>query len=55
MNQKSIYITVRIDLESNDEITEEMVQDVVSELDYEFSSGIGGVPVIGTEICGINE
>lgn len=55
MNQKSIYLTVRIDLESEDEITDEVVQDVVSELGYDFASGVGGVVVIDTEICGINE
>ena len=55
MNQKSINLTVRIDIESEDEITDEVVQDVVSELDYDFSSGVGGVMVIDTAICAINE
>lgn len=55
MASKSIYLTVRIDIESEDEITDDVIQEVVSELDYDFSSGVSGIPVIGTEICGINE
>ncbi len=52
---KTIYLTVRIYLESDSEITDEVVQDVVSEMGYDFSSGVSGVVVIDTEICGVNE
>lgn len=55
MKTKTVYITVRLDIESTKKITDEIVQDVVSETDYSFLSKTDGVTISNTEICGINE
>ena len=55
MKTKTVYITVRLDIESTEKITDEIVQDVVSETDYSFLSKTDGVTISNTEICGINE
>ena len=55
MKTKTVYITVRLDIESTEKITDEIVQDVVSETDYSFKSQTDGVTISNTEICGINE
>ncbi len=56
MANKAIYITVRLDIVNDtvDNITDEDVQDLVSELEYEFKSD-GDYKIIDTEICGIND
>ncbi len=55
MAEKTVYIIVRLDLSNPkiDEITDEDVQDVIGETDYNF--GNVGDFEIETEICGINE
>lgn len=55
MAAKSIYITVRLDVENNktEAITDEQIQEIVSEVDYEFKNYEDYE--ISSEICGINE
>ena len=55
MATKTVYITVRIDIDNPnlDEITDEDVNDVVSETDYRFNN-VGDF-TLETEICGLNE
>lgn len=55
MATRTVYITVRIDIDNPnlDEITDEDVNDVVSETDYRFNN-VGGF-ILETEICGLNE
>lgn len=55
MATKTIYITVRVDLASDDDvITDEQVQDFLSETEYEIPSA-AGLRVDDTELCGLNE
>ena len=56
MASRAIYIIVRLDIENDtvDNITDEDVQGLVSELEYEFKSD-GYYKIIDTEICGIND
>lgn len=49
---RTIYLTVRVDVEADTELTD---SDIVSELDYEFSSFDDKVEVRDTEICDINQ
>lgn len=52
METRKMYITVGILVECpNDSLNE----DIVSELDYSFSSFDENVKVIDTEICGLND
>ncbi|MFR9546901.1 MAG: hypothetical protein SNJ29_15200 [Rikenellaceae bacterium] len=55
MATRTIYITVRLDIENKklDEITDDEVQDIVSEIDYDFQSVDDFI--VQSEICGINE
>lgn len=55
MATKTIYITVRLDIENDklDEITDENAQEVVSETEYSFGN-VGDFKV-ESEICGIND
>ena len=55
MATKTVYITVRIDIYNPnvDEITDEDIQNTISEMDYHFEST--GDFQLETEICGINE
>ncbi len=55
MATKTIYITVRLDIENNklNEITSNEVQDIVNEIDYDFQN-VGDF-IVQSEICGINE
>jgi hypothetical protein len=54
MAERTVYITVRLDVSnpSFNEITDEIAEEIVNEMDYRFS--LKGW-VIETEICGINE
>ncbi len=56
MASSSVYITVRLDIENEkvNEITADDIQEVISEMDYEFKNS-GDFQIVGTEICGINE
>lgn len=56
MATKTVYITVRLDIENDkvSEITDEGVQEVVSETDYSFGD-VGDFKITDTEICGIND
>jgi len=62
MKEKSIYITIRLDLESKEEITEEVIQEIVSDLYYDIRLTRAfneiekdTISLVDTEICGINE
>ena len=54
MNYESIYITVRLDVESPKEIDDEKVDEIISQCDYLFTSRTDDVVIDNTEICGIN-
>ena len=55
MATTTIYLTVRLDIENDklDKITEDDIQEIVSEVDYEFKNYEDYQ--ISSEICGINE
>jgi hypothetical protein len=55
MAERTTYITVRLDIHNpkTDEITDEDIQDVITEMDYHFEP-VGDFE-LETEICGINE
>ncbi|MFR9559342.1 MAG: hypothetical protein SNI81_07950 [Rikenellaceae bacterium] len=55
MASRTIYITVRLEIENNkqDEITSDEVQDIVNEIDYDFQN-VGDF-IVQSEICGIND
>lgn len=55
MATRTVYITVRIEIDNPklSEITDENVNDVVSETDYKFNA-VGNF-TLETEICGLNE
>lgn len=55
MATKTFYITVCLDVENDkiNEITEEDIQEIVSEIDYNFGN-VGDFKV-ESEICGIND
>ena len=57
MAQKSIYFTVRLDVEnnSNNEITNDDVDDLFANLDYDFKSNADNLEITDFEICGLNE
>lgn len=50
--EKSLYLTVRVDVEVPDNYDDDYI---VQELEYNFSSFDENVLVTNTEICGINE
>lgn len=56
MATKTIYITVRLDIDNDkvSEITDDDVQEIISEIDYSFSD-VEDFKITNTEICGINE
>lgn len=56
MPTKTVYITVRLDIEHDkvSEITDEDVQEVITETDYSFDD-VGDFKITDTEICGIND
>ena len=55
MATRTIYLTVRLDIDNPtaDEITDEEVDEIISEVDYEFKNY--GDYEIDTEICGKND
>lgn len=55
MASKTVYLTVRLDIcnPNTEEITEEDIDGIVSEVDYEFKNY--GDYEIDTEICGRND
>ncbi|MCS2721900.1 hypothetical protein NXW08_00315 [Bacteroides uniformis] len=55
MTSKTVYLTVRLDIcnPNTEEITEEDIDEIVSEVDYEFKNY--GDYEIDTEICGRND
>lgn len=58
MVTKAIYIIVRLDLENTkaDTISDEEVQELICELDYEFTAPESSdISIIDTEICGLND
>ena len=51
MAEKSFYVTIRIDLEStNKNITEDKVQQIVSEMAYDISYNDGRTKIVNHEI-----
>lgn len=58
MATDAIYITVRLDIENPtaDTISDEEVDDLISEMDYSFKESEGcTLTIIDTEICGRND
>lgn len=55
MENKTVYITIRLDIESQEPITDELMQEVIEDCKFEFSSATSGVKISDAEICGINE
>lgn len=56
MKTSAIYITVRIDIETDDSMSYKEIKELVSELDYDFRLPKNlNEKVVGTEICDINE
>lgn len=58
MATDAIYITVRLDIENPtaDTISDEEVDDLISEMDYSFKEPEGcALTIIDTEICGRND
>lgn len=57
MKYQSVYLTVRIDMSVPDDMSYEEIEDLVNELDYNFSlpSDSNNISVVDTEICGIND
>lgn len=58
MKNQSIYLIVRVDIETPDNMSYEEVEELANELDYSFSlpnNCDNNVSVVNTEICGINE
>ena len=55
MAKRTINLTVRLDIDNPkvDEITDEEVDEIISEIDYEFKKY--GDYEIDTEICGRND
>ncbi|MFR9542456.1 MAG: hypothetical protein SNH27_10425 [Rikenellaceae bacterium] len=56
MATTEINITVRLHIHNDkvDSISEEDIQNIVSEMDYTFTND-GDFEIVETEICGINE
>ena len=56
MATTEINITVRLHIQNDkvDTITSDDIQDIVSEMDYNFTNK-GDFEIIETEICGIND
>ena len=57
MKTKAVYLTVRVDVEYDENVhtdVEELMNDISSECDYDFSFDDNSAKIIGTEICGIN-
>lgn len=53
---QSVYLTVRVDIEVPENLPYRDVEDMVSELDYDFTLSEGCVgEVVNYEICGVNE
>jgi hypothetical protein len=46
MQRKKLYLTVEITIESDKEITDETLQSVATELDYNFSYDQDGVKIV---------
>lgn len=56
METKSVYITVRLDIESNEPFDDEGSLDFVqNSCRCEFQSERNDIRIEGAEICGINE
>ncbi|WP_390566504.1 hypothetical protein [Alistipes sp. i18-0019-D1] len=58
MATKAIYITVRLDVENPtaNTISDEEINDLVSEMDYSFhASENSSLTIVDTEICGRND
>ena len=55
MATRTVYITVRLEIDNPklDEITDEDVNDVIGETEYQFNA-VGDFK-LETEICGLNE
>ena len=57
MATRTIYLTVRLDIDNlkADEITDEEVDEIISEVDYDYEFKNYGDYEIDTEICGKND
>jgi len=56
MKTESVYVTVRIDIECPSDMTYSEVEELVNDMDYNFSIPVyHESKVIDMEICGVNE
>ena len=46
MNRRTVYVTFELVIESDDVITDEVTENVVSEMDYQFSYDENGVRIM---------
>lgn len=46
MNRRTVYVTFELVIESDDIITDEVTENVVSEMDYQFSYDENGVRIM---------
>lgn len=56
MATRTVYITVRLDIDNSQTgvITDEDVNNILSEMDYDFTAPAGDFIIYDTEICGTN-
>lgn len=50
MKNKRFYVIVSIDVQSDNEITEEVIQNIYSEMDYNFEFRENNTTIVDTEI-----
>lgn len=57
MATRTVYITVRLDIDNSQTgvITDEDVNNILSEMDYDFTAPAGDFIIYDTEICGTND
>ena len=51
MVRKSIYFIVRLDIDTTTELTQDVLNDMVADMDWGFVSGTDGLEIVGMEIC----
>jgi len=48
--EKSFYVKIRVDIESDRQITDDLIQEIASEMDYDISYQDGQTKIINHEI-----
>jgi len=51
MEKKSIYLIVRLDIRTDMELTQEVLNDMVADMDWGFESGTDGLFIESYDIC----